>query len=153
MLRSYVWANNSCFFDVGLELWYRVFAGSSLTYRNEIMALLPRGSTLESMFQHFQTRLAWTESGKPRNAKSMLANIQDIVRQAISKKFNLHNVGDYGCARSWLARAVTDELSPEVKLHFFMQHVPHWKCESGHAFIPSSGDVPFNNALQFTDWD
>ncbi|KAE9401742.1 hypothetical protein BT96DRAFT_937764 [Gymnopus androsaceus JB14] len=135
MLRSYVWANNSCFFDVGLELWYRVFAGSSLTYRSEILALLPKGSTLENMFQHFQKRLDWTETGKPRNAKSMLSSIQDIVRQAISIKFNLHNVGDYGCARSWLARAVTDELSPE--------HIPHWKC----------GDAPFNHALQFTDWD
>ncbi|KAE9395706.1 hypothetical protein BT96DRAFT_942227 [Gymnopus androsaceus JB14] len=53
---------------MGLEIWYPVFAGSTLTYHNEILALLPSGSTLESMLQHFQTRLAWTESGKPRNA-------------------------------------------------------------------------------------
>ncbi|KIK64554.1 hypothetical protein GYMLUDRAFT_56949 [Collybiopsis luxurians FD-317 M1] len=92
------------------------------------------------------------ESGKPHNAKAMLKEIQDIVCNAISNIYQLHDIGDFGCSRTWMNCTVMDErVPPSVKLYFFIQHTSHWKCHSGHEFaLPSTQWHP---ALKFEQWE
>ena len=54
LMRSYIWDNNSCFFDGGLELWFRMFHRSSGVERKEMLATLPPGTPLQQIFSHYQ---------------------------------------------------------------------------------------------------
>ncbi|KIK50277.1 hypothetical protein GYMLUDRAFT_65359 [Collybiopsis luxurians FD-317 M1] len=42
-------------------------------------------------------------------------------------------------------------ITPNTKLHFFMQHTIHWKCDSGHEF--TSDPAHFHPALRYTPGD
>ena len=66
-LQSYQWANNSCFIDVGLELWFQSFL--SWTAKEQALILYDsamHNAPLYSIFLHFKQRAGWIISpGRP----------------------------------------------------------------------------------------
>lgn len=151
-LRSYKWENNSCFFDVGLEIWFRCFAGLSPELQNDVMTSLPKESLLEEVFKHFHQRLNWIETGIPRNAKGMLEDIQKVVRDTITFRYELHRLGDYGCGQAWLNRAIIEnDHIPAVTQQFWVQYTSHFECNSSHKFV--SHQHHYLKSLMCNDFD
>lgn len=111
LLMSYPWdAPNSCFFDNGLELWFRVFSSWSLEARSEFLLSVPTSSALATMFHHFDRRLKAIED--PATTKLTMERElglgQSLVRHLIFDRWDLYETDSaYGCAVTWMQRAVT----------------------------------------------
>lgn len=109
-LQSYRWEDNSCFFDVGLEIWYRAYLLWPREVRTSLTSTPPDNSVFASILAHYQTRIRWSSAGTSRPSKAAVEKefgpIQKLVRDAIADKWKLSNVGDYGCAISWMNRTI-----------------------------------------------
>ncbi|KAH7908558.1 hypothetical protein BJ138DRAFT_1205112, partial [Hygrophoropsis aurantiaca] len=143
-LQSYTWsAPNSCFFDTGLELWFRAFAAWSTTEQDEFLESVPSKSAIAGIFYHYRRRIRILHK---ENAGSMhtlaleLGLCQEVMRNVIFSKWQLYSdAGEYGCAVTWLQRAVMEIDSEEIQLSFAVQHFVEVQCESNHhTTIPAS---------------
>lgn len=107
---SYKWTGgNSCFFDVGLALWFEAFSRWPSDARSGLLTSLPNDSILASVFHHFDRRIKWlsTGAGGLIAGRRELALGQDVTRHAIFGRLKLYSKSsEYGCARTWLIQAV-----------------------------------------------
>jgi hypothetical protein len=110
LLQSYSWQSpNSCFFDNGLELWFRAFALWPGPTQAHFLGLLPHNSVLATIFYHFTRRLKWISdaNGTDREGHQILGLAQSLVAHAIFVKWVLYpSHKDYGCAITWLHHAI-----------------------------------------------
>lgn len=113
-LISYSWSGgNSCFFDVGLALWFESFKRCDQQCRHAFLASLELDSVLSSIFTHFERRIKWLErdSGGLAEGRRELVSGQRAARRGIFDRLNLYeSAGAYGCARTWLVSAVAVSL-------------------------------------------
>jgi hypothetical protein len=109
-LISYEWSGgNSCFFDVGLTLWFEAFSRWPQRVREALLKSLPSDTVLASVFNHFKRRNKWLATGEGDlvNGRRELSLGQGMARHGIFKQFNLYETADsYGCSRTWLRRGV-----------------------------------------------
>lgn len=107
---SYKWTGgNSCFFDVGLALWFEAFSRWPSDARAGLLTSLPNDSVLASVFHHFDRRIKWisTGAGGLIAGRRELALGQDVTRHAIFSRLELYSTSsEYGCARTWLIKSV-----------------------------------------------
>jgi hypothetical protein len=119
-LISYRWSGgNSCFFDVGLALWFESFKRWDSQRRDAFLTSLEPDTILLPIFNHFERRIKWLE-GDPRRiaeGRQELMLGQQEARHAIFDRLDLYeSAGAYGCSRTWLMRAVVVSVcSNEVK--------------------------------------
>ncbi|KAJ7130567.1 hypothetical protein C8R44DRAFT_906239 [Mycena epipterygia] len=105
-LQSYPWDSpNSCFFDNGMELWFRVYARWSSTEQRIFLASLPSNSALASFFYHFDHRLKWAQSNS------------GII----------HGLRELG-----LGQSNDSDTTLDVHLNFGLGHLLSGACASGH---------------------
>lgn len=102
LLQSYIWENNSCYFDVGLELWFRAYAQCSLESQQEFLNTFHPRSTLYKIFHHYQCRYSWIQSTSSIDVRSMFELVQSQVRDAIVSKYALYTNGEWGCPSIWM---------------------------------------------------
>lgn len=108
-LSSYPWdAPNSCFFDTGMELWFRCYSLWSTAAREDFLRTLTPNSALATVFHHFSRRLKCIEDPKKLQTQLQqeLSFGQTLTRNLIFEKFELHTPGEYACPTSWLIRTV-----------------------------------------------
>jgi len=108
-LQSYKWeGGNSCFFDNGLELWFRAFSHWDKETQATFFNILPVNSILASIFYSYQRRLHWITdpSSNEREGLRILGMCQSVVRYAIFDTWCLYHHGEYGCAVTWLQHAI-----------------------------------------------
>jgi hypothetical protein len=109
-LISYEWSGgNSCFFDVGLALWFEAFSRWPQHVREALLKSLPSDTVLASVFNHFERRNKWLATGKGDlvNGRRELGLGQGMARHGIFEQLNLYETADsYGCSRTWLRRGV-----------------------------------------------
>ncbi|KAJ7112759.1 hypothetical protein C8R43DRAFT_903545, partial [Mycena crocata] len=139
---SYAWDSpNSCFFDTGLELWFRAFSRWSDTERAAFLAAVPARSGLATIFFHFQRRLQWVtrnsggSTGSIRKGEGELGLGQSLTRMLIFHRWNLYpDPTDYGCATTWLWHALRDyNTGLNIHLLFSIVHQVSGVCPSNHA--------------------
>ncbi|KAJ7431676.1 hypothetical protein FB451DRAFT_1381426 [Mycena latifolia] len=142
LLQSYPWSQpNSCFFDNGLELWFRIWLLWDEDTRAAFKAQLPSQTLLSSIFYHCERRRRWVYGLS--HDSTMIAGLnelglgQGVVRATIFKKWGLYaDENEYGCAKTWMGRAITEEGTTEnVQLHFMHQHSVEATCPFGHTTV------------------
>ncbi|KAJ7702772.1 hypothetical protein B0H17DRAFT_1127713 [Mycena rosella] len=146
LLKSYQWdAPNSCFFDTGLELWFRSFARWPQIEQAVFLAVLPPNSALATIFRHFERRLKWIATSSAADIKGVreLSLAQSNVRHAIFNRWKLYkHKDDYGCATTWLHHAIRDcDTSVDIRLHFGVAHLLSGACPSHHETRVGVGSV------------
>jgi len=63
-LISHEWSGgNSCFFDVGLALWFKAFNRWPQQASDALLKLLPSHTVLASIFNHYEQRNKWLATG------------------------------------------------------------------------------------------
>ncbi|KAJ7892868.1 hypothetical protein B0H14DRAFT_3681323 [Mycena olivaceomarginata] len=146
LLQSYPWLEpNSCFFDNGLEHWFRIWLLWDQNTRKMFLKQLPSDSILAAIFYHYERRREWiygySGNQSMRAGLNELELAQRVVRHAIFSKWQLYGrPGEYGCCRTWLTHAITDGGTTEqVHLYFGRRH--SWKaiCGSGHETVKAIG--------------
>lgn len=120
LLSSYAWdPPNSCFFDTGLEVWFRVYCCWPLAVRDSFLQAIPANDALSSIFHHFQRRLRWIEGRGEAAASSVgkreLQLVQATARHLIFDKWKILPTGAYGCAFTWMVQAIRVKA---VHVHF-----------------------------------
>ncbi|KAJ6539989.1 hypothetical protein DFH09DRAFT_1089993 [Mycena vulgaris] len=145
-LKSYPWDRpNSCFFDNGLELWFRSFSKWSGAEQAGFLGSLPPNSALTTFFFHFQQRLKWiaTPSATDIQGTRVLSLGQSHARHLIFNRWQLYkNKDDYGCATTWLHHAIRDSNpSVDVKLHIGVLHIWSGSCPSQYNARVGVGSV------------
>jgi hypothetical protein len=94
-----------------LEVWYRVFASWSDEKQKEFLGSpdLPHQSLLATIFYSFQRRLSWTynPTADMGQGKIILELLQRQVHQAIFRTWKLYPSVQYGCAVTWMTKAIT----------------------------------------------
>ncbi|KAJ7216099.1 hypothetical protein GGX14DRAFT_607331 [Mycena pura] len=132
LLKSYRWdPPNFCFFDTGLELWFRAFSRWSDEEQAEFLNSLPSESALACFFYHFQRRRKWIMEASSTNIQGVreLSLGQGNARHRIFNQWKLYR----NCASTWLHHAIRDaEPSLEVRLHFGVAHAFYGSCPSNH---------------------
>ncbi|KAF8217308.1 hypothetical protein K438DRAFT_2082802 [Mycena galopus ATCC 62051] len=146
LLQSYPWQQpNSCFFDNGLEHWFRIWLLWDQSTRKMFLKQLPSDSILAAIFYHYERRREWiygySGNQSMRAGLNELELAQRVVRHAIFSKWQLYGRPDeYGCCRTWLTHAITDGGTAE-KVHLFFGRRHSWKaiCGSGHETVKAIG--------------
>lgn len=108
-LQSYPWlAPNSCFFDNGLELWYRAFQLWMPKLRTEFFGSLNPNSALASIFYHFRRRAKWEADSSQTDVDGLreLEICQAVLKNYIFHKWQLYEPGTFGCATTWIHHAI-----------------------------------------------
>jgi hypothetical protein len=94
-----------------LEVWYRIFASWSDEKQKEFLGIpdLPHQSLLATTFYSFQRQFSWTYSptADMGQGKMILELLQRQVHQAIFRTWKLYPRVQYGCAVTWMNKAVT----------------------------------------------
>jgi len=111
-LQSFSHSNGvSCFYDSPLEVWYQIFASWSDEKRKEFLGIpgLPNQSLLATIFYSFQRRLSWShnQTADLGQGKAILELLQRQVHQAIFGTWKLYPRVQYGCAVTWMNKAIT----------------------------------------------
>jgi hypothetical protein len=110
-LISYQWSGgNSCFFDVGLALWFNAFKSWSAHDRDTFIKSLPHGTVFASIFNHYERRRKWlaTGHGGLTEGRRELLLGQQMARHGIFKHFDLYEHSRaFGCSKTWLQRGVS----------------------------------------------
>lgn len=158
-LQSYVWTDgNSCFYDCGLELWYRCLEEWPEVTRAEVLADIPDHTVLSRIMWSLRNRLRWAEnidSGNFFSGENIMSSCQKLVGAAILHKWKLiDNAGDYGQPAGWIFMATMvritrcwssvlilqslkllaqdPDLPSRVHEHFGIKHTLYSCCENGH---------------------
>ncbi|EAU81295.2 hypothetical protein CC1G_07225 [Coprinopsis cinerea okayama7 len=154
-LHAYKWQEpNSCFFDNGLEVWFRAWCAWKEDDRAQLRTLLPTGSYLASLVSHYDRRLrliATTPKVTKKvqsTMKTMFETTQAILRCKIFDKWmpELDKTGHHPAA-IWLDAAVKDgETCREAHSYFGVDYRIQFACKSGHnleyyAFMDSPNAV------------
>jgi hypothetical protein len=129
-LISYEWSGgNSCFFDVGLALWFEAFSRWPQHAREHLLKSLPSETVLASVFNHYERRNKWlaTRNGNLGDGQRELSLGQGMARHGIFNQFNLYESANvYGCSRTWLTRGVmvrNSDYCPSI-CHINASHFP-----------------------------
>ncbi|KAJ7759113.1 hypothetical protein B0H16DRAFT_1313548 [Mycena metata] len=156
LLRSYKWdAPNSCFFDNGMEIWFRAFCRWSTSEQNEFLGMLPHNTSLADFFFHFQRRLKWMENPSATDIAGTreLDLGQGKARHAIFRRMQLYaNPNVYAAAVTWMKSAIQDpEMEDGVKLRFGVAYILAGSCEHGHSYQDWSGPIRTVVAINLFD--
>ncbi|EIM79531.1 uncharacterized protein STEHIDRAFT_116440 [Stereum hirsutum FP-91666 SS1] len=163
ILRSYKWAKNSCFFDVGHELLFRFFMRLRPPQRLTLRQLFHDSSSpLAEMLYQFDVRCRWTAekgAGSDRHTDKgtrILGIAQSKLRYYISDRWNDTPAGKFGHPTNWIQRLLEvrlnkllcgdnpDEVSQDntggtfgnedtIRLHFGIQQRVVRICGNGHS--------------------
>ncbi|KAJ7580081.1 hypothetical protein C8J56DRAFT_795609 [Mycena floridula] len=111
LLRSYAWqAPNSCFFDTGLELWFRAYMMMTKGSQSAMADLLTNDTVMRAIFRSFKTRSQWIETVDEKTSddyNQSLSTIQELVRKAIFGKWKLYEKrNSYGDNFTWMVKAI-----------------------------------------------
>ncbi len=113
-LQSYLWADNSCFHDTGMELLFRAFARWSPEDRRvfvkEILSVELKDSpaVICRLYHHYEARLKWIlSSSKDVTPRATFKIIHDVIHAAVRNQWHLTGANGYGCAYSWVHRMIT----------------------------------------------
>ncbi|KAJ7259066.1 hypothetical protein C8J57DRAFT_1234055 [Mycena rebaudengoi] len=141
-------APNSCFFDNGMEIWFRAFSRWTGDEQAAFLISLPPASALADFFYHFQCRLRWITSASPAmiDGDRELGLGQVKARYAIFTGWQLcEHPGSYGCPTMWMDRAIRDsDTSDDVQLQFGVGHLLAGTCAANHSsHIPMGTIQPF----------
>ena len=110
-LQSYVWENNSCAIDVGLELWFRAFVRWPAETRQNIISIISRDhkdspTLLCRLLFHFQSRLKWCFSpSKDVSPPGIFKSTQGTVR-VFADRWGLSVENGYMNVADWLLRTL-----------------------------------------------
>ncbi|KAF8160548.1 hypothetical protein K438DRAFT_1985650 [Mycena galopus ATCC 62051] len=156
VLQSYKWDSpNSCFFDNGMEIWFRAFSRWSNEERAAFLSSLPSESALADFFYHFQRRLRWVASPSPADIGGAreLGLGQAKARYAIFTRWKLYtNPDSYGCATTWMHHAIRDNNTTEdIHLMFGVAHLLVGTCGSNHPCSIPVGTIKTNFRLNGFD--
>lgn len=108
-VQGYQWDSpNSCFFDNGLETWFRavlLWTDEALT---EFQKIVPHKSFLGTVFFHYKRRLKSLQGPTtPLKVVQDLALMQGLTRDYIFNKWKIYkNADHFGCCREWLDFAI-----------------------------------------------
>ncbi|KAF9555016.1 hypothetical protein CPC08DRAFT_766248 [Agrocybe pediades] len=145
--QSYIWQSpNSCFFDNGMELWYRAYVLWSEEDKKTFQkGAQPKESYLAKFISHCEQRLK--HSHKPTStaqAVKELTKMQKLTRECIFKKWKLYKTASaYGCAMTWLSWAVKDgDAKHATQSYFGFSHTVYWKCSRGHDIHLDAAENP-----------
>jgi hypothetical protein len=109
-LISYKWSSgNSCFFDVGLAIWFEAYRRCPPPIRRSFPTLLPMDSVLSSIFYHYERPIKWlaTDRKELSVGRRELSLGQELARHGIFDRLKLYEHGGaYGCSRTWMFRVV-----------------------------------------------
>ncbi|PPQ81362.1 hypothetical protein CVT26_014503 [Gymnopilus dilepis] len=134
-LQSYQWDNNSCFIDNGLELWFRAFSQWPFDSQSEFLRKVPTESFLGCLFFHYDRRLK--QISREVSLETLVRNLslmQTLTRHYVCEVWKVHLLGDYGCSKTWLTRAVKDKNPPrDIQGYFGVDHTVTRCCERGHS--------------------
>ncbi|OBZ71985.1 hypothetical protein A0H81_08091 [Grifola frondosa] len=154
-LQSYQWSDNSCFYDGSLELWFRAFVRWPPDLRRHVLYdVILTNSVLSSIFHSFNTRLKWILSvprGRTLDGLRNLALCQTIMRTAIYDTWQLAELPNgFGCAITWLNRAVLATEDRSTQGIFGIQHHIIRSCPNGHEsmeiiFLPAAYSLRTKN--------
>ena len=122
-LQSYIWADNSCFYDTTLELMFRAFVLWPPTMRQEFMEYLGQefrdcSVLLCTIFWHYHNRLRWI-LGNSRDIQPdvTFSVVHFAVQQVLRDEWKLIEANGYASAISWFPRAI------EVMFPFYVHIV------------------------------
>ena len=107
-LLAYKWrAPNSCFFDGGLEIWFRAYSTWPEDVRQSFLSIVPHDSFLGSAFYHFDRRIKLIKGGSTLDViHQALDMMQTMTLHYIFERWKLYPIGSHGCAMQWLSHAV-----------------------------------------------
>lgn len=110
-LQSYVWENNSCAIDVGLELWFRAFVRWPAETRQNILNIIAHDhkdspALLCRLLFHFQSRLVWCfKASKDVSPPGIYKSTQGTVR-VFADRWGLLAESGYMNAADWLSHTL-----------------------------------------------
>ncbi|KAJ6569381.1 hypothetical protein B0H19DRAFT_1066129 [Mycena capillaripes] len=133
LLKSYKWDSpNSCFFDNGMEIWFRAFSRWSTVEQAKFLTSLPPNSALADFFYHFQRRLRWLASPSPADVAGgrELGLGQAKARHAIFTRWGLYQNPKYFTTAIPRISIGNDEGGTTVVHSLPAPHCdePHCKC-------------------------
>jgi hypothetical protein len=104
-LISYKWTGgNSCFFDVGLALWFEAYRRWPPSIQQNLLKSIPTDTVLSSIFNHYDRRIKWLATGRgglTEGRRELLLG-QEMTRHGIFNRLKLYtHAGEFGCARHW----------------------------------------------------
>jgi hypothetical protein len=111
----YQWSGgNSCFFDVGLALWFEAYRQWPSQTRKMFLKSIPAATVVSSIFHHYERRIKWLATGRGGilAGRRELSLGQEVARHGIFSQLKLYEYdGAYGCSRHWMARVISVSLS------------------------------------------
>lgn len=115
-LMGYPWKGNSCWYDGGLELWFRGWCQWSREDKNSLRAVLPLKSYICDLIRHFEARLRYMDSEEPSADKMLqieLERFRDVTRKHVLDKWKVNfEEGDtFGDSVGWQGVAVKASIS------------------------------------------
>ncbi|KAF8169648.1 hypothetical protein BJ912DRAFT_861971, partial [Pholiota molesta] len=135
-LVSYKWLSpNSCFIDVGLEIWFRAYCAWPKEVKTAFLSAIPSNTFLSCLFYHYDRRFKQLYVAKSNTSlRQNLDLMQTMALNYVFDKWQLYSDRtEYGCAKTWLTHAVRDgNPSIELQGYFGLTHEIHCKCVNGH---------------------
>ena len=118
--QSYVWSNNSCYFDAPAELLFRTYETLPGNFRKSVQDILEteaKGTGIAAVFDHFEKRMAWTQ-GEHHDIRQGLHDGQSKLRELItsSTKWDVCKPGDFSSPTIWLRVMISRGNLAEIQL-------------------------------------
>ncbi|KAF6751582.1 hypothetical protein DFP72DRAFT_850700 [Ephemerocybe angulata] len=141
--QSFKWSSpNSCFWDNGIELFFRTYVLWKADTRTKFRGLLPGDSFLMVLTSHFDRRLKLITSNKKKdvNAQSLLdlalSELQKALRARIFEKWHPDcSPTGHHSALSWIQDMVEDyEPCFEAQGYFALYSPVKFSCPASHQF-------------------
>ena len=105
ILCSYIWHLNSCFFDTGLELLFRVFLLWHPDILSALLDDLPSHCYMKRMLEDFKRRQDWIKEPtlNARQGSRILTATQAFLRYFMTDRWKLQDYGSPGSLEEWLS--------------------------------------------------
>ncbi|KAJ3543689.1 hypothetical protein NMY22_g3056 [Coprinellus aureogranulatus] len=138
----YKWVTpNSCFYDHGLELFFRSYYLLEASVRSHYRSVFPSESYASLLFEHCDLRLQLLTSNKKKDADAtkhltkVLASFQKLTSERIFKKWKPEwDPKEYHCALLWWQPMIEDgQMSVEAQGFFALCTSVRYLCLNGHA--------------------
>lgn len=145
-LQSYQMTGNSCYFDCGMELWFRAYLLWPPDNREAIVKLgVPNTSPLWTVLNHFRAHLLWIlhpgeraskgQVGSNKKGKGkeiwpapednlergldILSTGQTLIRNTLASKDAIYKSGTYGSTIRWMSDIILVCTKPSRHLRLY----------------------------------
>ncbi|CAL1699121.1 unnamed protein product [Somion occarium] len=149
-MQGYQWYQNSCFIDVGLEVWFRSFIHWSNTTQEALLDALPTSPLISRIFNDFHQRLLWIQKLRSKGSEEadglrILSGTQAFARNSIYSIWKLYPENSPGDTVEWMTHTLKDLDTKDnmgiLQSYFAMQHLVIHKCPHGHQSTLSTPPV------------